>query len=87
MANRVLRHFATAFEKSDSHMLVGKLNRVAMCLTKSRAKPSASSPVVVGINCACLVSRLTITRIALNSSDHGRFTIKSIILNHTAWLV
>lgn len=85
MAGRVFRYFVTAFQKSDNYpgslsdtMLVGKLNLAAICFLNSNTEPSASSPVVVGINCACLVSRSTTTKIELNSSDQGKFTMKSI---------
>lgn len=85
MANLVFKHLQTSFQKMEIHrgslsemMLVGNPNLAVTCLTNRCANPSASSPVVHGMNCACFVSQSTTTRITLHSSDHGRLTTKSI---------
>ena len=50
----------------------------ATCLKNNMAKPFAFNLVVVGMNCVRFVNLSTNTNIALQSSDQGRLTMRSM---------
>jgi len=59
-------------------MLSGIPNLQMMHFVNRAPNSTAVSPVVVGIKFACLVRWSTTMKIVLNSSDHGKCTMKSI---------
>src|SRR5258705_11195532 len=57
-----------------------------MWVRNSRASWGASTMLWVGMNSDCLVSLSTITRIAVNPSDAGSCSMKSIEIDSQGWL-